>query len=248
MTSHRLKLKEGHAMPPHEPAYPEPGIYRDERLQFVYFRADPERVWDLVPEPFEPTSDGMCVAFTIHQPFGTSYGPTYESGVAEKVTVLGQTGFYISHLFLDNMNAIMAGRERWGAPKLYGRISLDYESNVLIGRTTREGLDVMTVTTKTHTACTDDDLPAPFMPWYFLKIIPRADGPGAAIKQVVSFVTPVPKVHVYLKGSGAVIFNDAAGTLLGGLRPIDTLGGFYLVYDEDEAYGTVLMDCLEKGG
>src|SRR5262245_28250411 len=99
-------------MPADQPFYPPlPAHYRGVRFHFVYFRADPAAVARLLPEPFKPADDGMCVACGLSVPFCSNYGPFHESFVEEKCTLHGQVGWYASHVFHDGPSGIAAGRE-----------------------------------------------------------------------------------------------------------------------------------------
>jgi acetoacetate decarboxylase len=137
----RLPADAGEAMPAHRPYYPPlPTYYREVRFQLVYFCADPAAIRPYLPEPLEPAEDGLCVAFGIDVPFSSSYGPFHEAGIQVKVNFRGQSGFFNTHLYLDNVPAICAGRERWGAPKEYAQVIMEQQHNLLVTRTIKDGV------------------------------------------------------------------------------------------------------------
>lgn len=245
MTFARLPAEAGYAMPPHRPYYPPlPTYYRDVRFQLVYFRADPARLRALLPEPLEPAADGLCVAFGIDVPFSSSYGPFHEAGIQIKVTFGERTGFFNSHLYLDNVMAICSGRERWGAPKEYAQVQIEQHNNLLVTRTRKEGVNIMTITSDLGEPTTPDAL-IPMFPSYRLKLIPRADGPGAAIKQLVTAAPQNVTTHLLYQGSGTVSFDASANSDLRLFGPVEETMAFYQIASYTETYGEVVYDYLK---
>ena len=245
MTFTRLANNAGDVMPALRPYYPPlPTYYRDVRFLLVYFQADPIRLRALLPEPLEPAADGLCVAFGIDIPFSSSYGPFHESGLQIKVNFRDQTGFYNSHLYLDNIPAICSGRERWGAPKEYAQVTFEQHNNLLLSRTIKDGVSVMTITAELG-APTRPEAMTPMFPSYRLKLIPRADGPGAAIKQIVMAAPQDVTTHLLYQGSGTVTFDATANSDLRPFGPLAEVTAFYQVASYTETYGEIVYDYLK---
>ena len=233
-------------MPAHRPYYPPlPTYYRDVRFQLVYFRAEPHRLRAFLPEPLEPAADGLCVAFGIDVPFSSSYGPFHEAGIQVKVNFRGQSGFFNTHLYLDNVPAICSGRERWGAPKEYAQVPIEQHNNLLVTRTLKDGVNIMTITSDLGTPTTPDAL-IPMFPSYRLKLIPRADGPGAAIKQLVTAAPQEVTTHLLYQGSGTVSFGASANSDLRAFGPLEEVAAFYQVASYVETYGEIVYDYLKE--
>jgi acetoacetate decarboxylase len=246
MTYHRLAADAGYAMPAQRPYYPPlPTYYRDVRFQLVYFRADPARLRALLPEPLEPAEDGLCVAFGIDVPFSSSYGPFHEAGIQIKVTFRGESAFFNSHLYLDNVPAICSGRERWGAPKEYAEVQVEQHSNLIVTRTVKDGVPIMTITSELGEPAEPDEMIDMF-PSYRLKLIPRADGPGAAIKQIVAASPQDVTSHLLYRGSGTVHFGASAKSDLRPFGPLEEVAAFYQVASYTESYGEVVYDYLQE--
>lgn len=246
MTFARLKPGEGYTMPAHRPYYPPlPTYYRDVRFQLVYFRADPAHLRPLLPEPLEPAEDGLCVAFGIDVPFSSSYGPFHEAGIQIKVTFREETAFFNSHLYLDNVPAICSGRERWGAPKEYAEVQFEQRHNLLVSRTIKDGVTIMTITSEQGAPAQPEEL-IPMFPSYRLKIIPRADGPGPAIKQIVEAAPEEVTTHLLYRGSGTVAFAASANSDLRPFGPLEEIAAFYQVASYTETYGRVVYDYLQE--
>ncbi|MBV7339813.1 acetoacetate decarboxylase family protein [Chloroflexi bacterium TSY] len=244
MSIRRLGIEEGYAMPAHRPYYPPlPTYYRDVRFQLVYFRAEPDRLRNFLPEPLEPADDGLCVAFGIDVPFSSSYGPFHESGIQIKCAFHDQSAFFNSHLYLDNVPAICSGRERWGAPKEYADVSFEQQNNLLVSRTIKDGVNIMTLTSEIGAPVEPDAL-IPMFPSYRLKLIPRADGPGSAVKQLVEASPQDVTTHLLYSGSGTVAFAATANSDLRPFGPVEEVAAFYQISSYTESYGRVVYDYL----
>jgi len=242
MSQRPLGLTDGYSMPVHRPYYPPlPTHYRDARFQLLYFRADPDRIAPLIPEPFTPSPDGLCVAFTIDVPFTSDYGPFCESGVMERVLFRSEPGFYPSHVWLNNVRAIVSGRERWGTPKMYADVQLEENGNVLSGTTTADGLPLMRMRTQIGKPASATDM-VPMFPGYRLKVIPRADGPGFALKQVITIGPTAATTEFIFKGEGTIAFDPAADWDVAALAPVEILDAFYLVSSYEESYGEIVFE------
>lgn len=242
----RLGAEEGYAMPAHRPTYPPlPTYYRNVRFQLIYFHAEPDRLRVFVPEPLEPSREGLCVAFGIDVPFSSSYGPFHESGIQIKVTFEGQSAFFNSHLYLDNVPAICSGRERWGAPKEYADVCFEQHNNLLVSRTIKEGVNIMTLTSEIGAPVEPEAL-IPMFPSYRLKLIPRADGPGAVVKQLVEASPQEATTHLLYRGSGTAAFAATTNSDLRSFEPVEEIAAFFQVASYTESYGQVVYDYLSN--
>ena len=242
----RLKHDEGWNVPADRPFYPPlPARYRNVRFQFVFFRADPAAVGRLLPEPLEPADDGACMASGLTVPFCSNYGPFDEAFVVLKCAFRGQPGWYCSHVLHNGPCGIAAGREIYGTPKIYAGLEVKQAGRAMTTVGKLADLPVMTVASTMESACAADDLP-PLTPAWRLKIIPRADGPGPAIKQLID-CTPAMRdmrVHVILRGTGTVRFDPNPLCDLTGLAPREYLDAFYMEADYTETYAAIAYDYL----
>lgn len=241
----RLPVDEGEVMPAHRPYYPSPtGHYRDVEFQLIYFRTDPAIVREHLPEPLEADPEGLAVAFSIKVPFCSAYGPFHEAGLSVRCSFRGESAFFNSHLYLDNVAAICAGREIWGAPKEYAEVDIEMHRNMVYSQTIKEGIPIMTLTSDVSRPATEEEM-IPMFPSYRLKLIPRADGPGPAIKQIVN-ASPEDTVTTKLyKGNGMIDFGRSANSDLSVFEPQEIIGAFYQVSSYSEVYGEIVYDYLK---
>ncbi len=238
-----LARDEGDVLPAHRPSYPSiPTFYRGIETQFVEINVDPEVARAHLPAPLEVDPEGGAVVCSLKIGL-SSYGPFNEAGLYLRCFYNGQPGVYNSHLFLDNVTAICAGRERWGVAKEFATISFQDHENVRVCEVVKEGALLMRISTTWDVIATEEELPN-LAPNYNLKLIPKADGPGAAIKQLVRYESEPVGKSVQYSGRGMVEFRSTAKTDFLPFTPFKVGAGFYHIGDLKELHGTVIIDYL----
>lgn len=243
-----LDRDEGWSIPADHPFYPPlPAYYRNVRAHYVFFRTDPAAVGRLLPEPLEPAADGMCVACGLAVPFSSNYGSFQEGFVQQKCSFRGQVGWYCSHVFHDGPSGIAAGREIYGTPKIYAGLEVEHVERTMRTLARMAGLPAMTVASTMLTPCRPDAMPS-LAPSWRLKIIPHADRPGSAIKQLIDGATAAGdvQVHVSFKGTGTVHFEPNPLCDLTALEPREYLEAFYLETSFREGYAKIDYDYLAE--
>ncbi|MBM4409459.1 MAG: hypothetical protein FJ038_12890 [Chloroflexi bacterium] len=241
-----LPHDEGWAIPFDAPMYPPlPAWYRGVQFHTVLFRADPNEVARLLPEPLEPDPEGWCEATGIRIPFSSAYGAFLEAAVSQKVTFRGQTGWYGSHVWHDGPRGIAAGREIYGTPKIFSELDVRIAEASMLSRASMAGVPVLTISSSMETAITAAELPS-FAPSWRLKIIPRADRPGPAIKQLIEGSVAAIDVEVLtaFRGRGTVHFEPSPFGDLTGLRPLEYGDAYYWEANYGEGFAAIAYDYL----
>ena len=242
----RLAMNEGEAMPAHRPYYPSlPAYYRGAEFQIIYFRADAAAIQQHLPEPLIADPAGLAAAFSLRVPFCSAYGPYCEVGLRLRCSFRGQMGFYSSHQYIDNVAALCAGRERWGGPKAFAGIAIERQGNLIRAQAVQNGIALMSLTSTAVVPAQAGEM-IPMTPSYRLKMIPRADGPGAAIKQIITYVAHAAQTDLLLKGDGMVEMGASAQDDLTPLNPIAMEGAFFQVVTLVEGYGVIAYDYLAE--
>ena len=245
----RLKHDEGWNIPADLPWYPPlPAYYRNVRFQIIFFRADPQAIARLLPEPLEPIAEGLCVAYGIDVPWCSSYGPFQESAIMEQCSFRGQAGFYCSHVFLNSQSSIAAGREIYGTPKVQARMQAEQHERITTMRTYIGGAPIISTGTTIEQPADPAELP-PVAPAWRLKLIPRADGPGPALKQLIDGA-PAGRdqvIHALFRARAALHFEPSATYDFTALRPREIVGAFYMESSYAEGYAEVVYDYLKAG-
>ena len=215
----RLKHDDGWNIPAGSPFYPSlPAVYRNVRFQFVFFHAAPTAVQDFLPEPLQAAEDGLCVASGLEVPHCENYGSFEESFIVMKCHFQDQTGFYCSHVFHNGPAGIAAGREIYGTPKVYAEMKVTHADRSMVTETSYGGAPVLRIASSVEAgsprdggagqdgdAAPHDAMPA-LTPAWRLKIIPRADGPGPALKQLIDCTKTARdvEVHAFAQGKGTI--------------------------------------------
>ncbi len=133
-------------MPAFSPYYPmPPARYRNGRFQYVYFRADVSAVDRVLPECFEPSDDGFCVAIGLSIPWSANYGSFDESVLMVKCTYEGETGYFAPVVFLNSRGSIPAGREIYGTPKVFADMTVSMDERVMVTETHLAGTSVLSI-------------------------------------------------------------------------------------------------------
>jgi acetoacetate decarboxylase len=245
-----LKHKEGWNMPADYGFYPPlPAMYRNVKMQFVFFHTLPNNVIAFLPEPLKPSETGLCVAGGIDVPFCTHYGAFQESFILMQCRFEATTGFYCSHVFHNGPAGIAAGREIYGTPKVFADVRVRYPGRTMLTETIFNGASLFNIHSSLEEILTKDSMPS-LSPAWRLKILPRADGPGPAIKQLIdcSQVTRDLILHFQAKGQGRITLGESLGCDLTPLAPQSYGDAFYQECDYSEGYAKIVYDYLQRQG
>ena len=235
-------------MPAFSPYYPAPPArYRNARFQFVCFRADLSAIDRVLPSCFKPSQDGFCAAIGISVPWAANYGAFDESVLTVKCTYQGQVGFFSPVVFLNSRSSIPAGREIYGTPKVFADFKVGMDERVAFIDTRLAGASVLAIRSTLHREVSVQELPN-LTPSWRLKAIPRADGQGADVLQLIDCtkVTSDVSVHICRAGEGVVQFDPSPVYNLSDFIPREYYGAYYTEQDYTEGYGEVLYDFLHQ--
>ena len=237
-------------MPAFSPYYPmPPARYRNVQFQFVYFRADVAAVDRVLPDCFEPAEDGFCAAIGLTAPWTANYGAFQESILSVKCTYRGEVGYFAPVVFLNSRSSIPAGREIYGTPKVFADVQVGFDERVMHTDTLLAGTSALSIRSTMHREAKVEDMPD-MRPAWRLKVIPRADGQGPEVLQLIDAgnATSDITVHVCRQGDGVVQFNPVPTYDLSDFTPREYLGAYYLEMDYTENYATIIHNFLAEEG
>jgi len=241
-----LPYNEGWAIPFDSPHYPPlPAVYRNVQLQFVFFEADPAAVATFLPEPLVPDPEGLCVAIGLRVPFSTAYGAFNEAIVEQRCSLNGRVGWYCSHVWHDGPRGIAAGREIYGTPKIFSELEVRLVEGTMLTRASMAGVPVITISSTLDTQAEATDMPD-LTPAWRLKMIPRADRPEPAIKQLVDAgpATIDATTHAVFRGRGTVHLEPSPLSDVTALRPVRYREAWFLETSYSEGFGRIDLDYL----
>jgi acetoacetate decarboxylase len=243
-----IPMKEIANMPAYSPYYPmPPARYRNVRFHYVYFRADVAAVDRVLPACFEASEDGFCAAIGITIPWSANYGQFEESVLVVKCTYGGQVGYFAPVAFLNSRSSIPAGREIYGTPKVFADIEVGMDERVMVTDTRLAGASLMSLRSTMQREANVDEMPQ-LSPSWRLKVIPRADGKGADVMQIIDVTKTSSEVteHVCRAGEGVVQFEPSPIYDLSDFAPRETYGAFYVEMDYTEGYAEIVHDFLRQ--
>ena len=244
-----IPLAEIANMPAFSPYYPmPPAHYRNVRLQYVFFRADVLAVERVLPACFEASEDGFCAAMGLAVPWAANYGKFEESVLSVKCTYQGQVGYFSPVVFLNSRSSIPAGREIYGTPKVYAEMEVGMDERVMYTETRLAGVSVLSIRSTMQRTATMEEMPE-LVPSWRLKVIPRADGKGVDVMQLIdgANVSSDVTVHVCRAGDGVVQFNPSPIYDLSDFTPREYYEAYYVEMDQTEGYAEIVHDFLQQG-
>ena len=224
---------------------PPPAHYRNVTLQLVPFRAAPEAVQGFLPEPLTADPEGACMAAGIDVGFCTSYGSFQEAFLMLGCRFAETDGWFCSHVVHNGPAGIAAGREIYGTPKVFGQVTVRRHGRTMVTEARLDGVRVMRVASTADQVVPAETLPT-LAPSWRLKVIPRADGPGPALKQLIDCGGTMRDLAVGFsaRGRGTVALEAAPECDLTALAPSSCGAAGYLECGYTEGYAAIAHDYL----
>jgi acetoacetate decarboxylase len=240
----KLGHDEGWTLPPDTPFYPPlPARYRGVRFQLVWCVADPAAMDDYLPEPLSAHEDGAIVAGGLDIP-ESHYGTFQESFLMLHARWGAEEGYFCTHVFHNGPAGIAAGREIYGTPKLYADVAIRAAGDEMETVSRYRGTELLVIRTRTpEPLC--GEIPA-LAPAWRLKLIPRADSPRPALKQLIDCAGVVQDfvARERRQGEGELIL----GGDLAALKPRQALRAVTQVCDYQEGFARTVYDYLAGPG
>ena len=234
-------------MPAFSPYYPmPPARYRGVSMHSVFFKASLDAVNRILPDCFESSQDGLCSATGLTVPWSANYGQFQESYLTVKCSYKGKVGYFAPVAFLNSRSSIPAGREIYGTPKVYADIEVSMDERVMFTKTMIAGSCILGIRSTMNQSTYISDIPETKPSWR-LKVIPRVDGKGVDVMQLIdgSKVTNDVSIKVCRKGDGIVEFAPSPIYDLSDFKPIEYFGSYYVEMDFTEGYGEIVHDFLK---
>lgn len=244
-----LPHDEGWNIPWDAPLYPPlPAVYRNVKSHLLFFTAPPEAIARFLPAPLKPAPDGLCMAGGLDIPFCTNYGSFLEAYLQLKCVFGEQEGYFCSHVFHNGPTGIAAGREIYGTPKFYSELSVRYPERAMVTEARLTGTGVLQLNTLTTSIVAADSLPSCAPSWR-LKVIPRADRPGPAVKQLIDGSRAVRDyvVHFCARAKGTLSLAASPSLDLTPLQPVTYGDAYYIESSFSETYAEIVYDYLNDG-
>lgn len=217
---------------------------RDTEILTAVYRTDPEAAARMIPPELQSTGDLVLVhVYRMHD--ADWFGRYGESAIHLPVhhSASNTTGVFSPLLFVESDGAVAAGREIYGQPKKAADIALKPSGDLVVGRVTRNQIDILTVTTPyKQRPATLEDLHAhvPFATNINLKVIPAVDGSGSAVRELTAREFADVHVHEVWRGPGTIELRPNAQAPVHLLPVREVLEAFHWRVDFSLVDGRVL--------
>lgn len=229
---------------------PQPYKYENNELLFVEVTTEADTLRSLVPEPLIPNSENKLQVYignlTIVEPGRLNYG---EAGIVIPVTYFDKKqnhthhGNYFSVLYLDDVSAVVYGREIYGFTKVLADIEFIRTSEKVMGKVSIDGQTIIDI--KFDIEQKAEKIQQPTAPWvaYTYKRIPDANLKNDyVVRQIIS--TPITdfKIHELYFGNAELKLGSVDFNPLGDIPVLAVSNPFFKIDNNVIRAGEVLHD------
>lgn len=231
------------ATPHAAPLYP-PGPYRSvgcHRVR-IFATASASAMRRHLPAVFEPLGDTIELFFMATRD-ATPLPPYKAAGIVIPCRYGDIVGSHIVCEYVTTDVALAMAREVWGYPKKMAEIAFDEGEKGVRGHVQRDGIRLMEF-------AFEQGGPEPqrpqVMPRLQHKIIPRADGQGADVDQIVLNTVDDQQIHCQRPGTALVVLRDSPQDPWADFGPVVVTGAEFVVADFTVGYCRIIRDRLRS--
>ena len=147
---------------------------------------------------------------------------------------------------MNSRSSIPAGREIYGTPKVFADIDVGMDERVMYTDTFIAKSSVLSIRSTMDKKVAMSDIPE-LKPSWRLKVIPKVDGKGVDVMQIIdgSKVATDVSVRISRKGDGVVEFSPSPVYDLSDFKPVEYFDAYYFEMDFTEGYGEIIHDFLK---
>ncbi|MEM7466598.1 MAG: acetoacetate decarboxylase family protein [Pseudomonadota bacterium] len=240
----KKNANKAYSMPALSGLYPKPPYeYREVSQLLVAFNTDAATLKRLVPAPVTPNKDNLMFV-SVADFLCSGFGRYLETHVFTTATFKRRPVNFSIYLVLDNDVAIGAGREIWGFPKKFGRLTLDLVDDVVSSTVERGGRTIIDASMHLERLGTAEDI-AGTPEWIARRFIPNVSNDAPPdIDQLTSTVLTNIEIFDVYKGRGTLNFGDSPADRLSEIPIKEVTGGFYFENQFTLGDGEVVHDYL----
>ncbi len=224
-----------------------PFTYRGSQSLAMTVSTDPDAIKSLVPPPLKPFPEGvMSVVVGVQKlvvPLEMTYG---EAALSIPVKLEEEEGDYVPVLYLDNVTAILAGREIYGYAKIDADVKSVVEDDRARGEVSRDGVKIIEMELQLGPALAFAP-PVPARSFFNVKYIPAVDRKGEAdVWRLIRIQSGELKITRFRPAEGTVQLRSISSDPLGNLPVLQVLNACFMEVDSTLGFGTVAHDYLQQ--
>jgi acetoacetate decarboxylase len=240
-------MKFGYCMPSVSPYYvPPPYEYKDNNTITILFRSTADALQELLPSPLVPNPDSLAFVyvgeFHVVSPFELKYK---EAGLGIPVLFEEKPANFMVIIYLDQVGAIVTGREIWGWPKKDAEIIYSVKNGVYQASVIGDGLEII------HALVNASEQVKPIppgadIPALNLKIIPsvKKNQPPDVLQLTSANISSTTKT--LFRGEASLTFASSSNDKVGNIPVLGMISGEQSVVDMSLDCGDVLVDYLRE--
>jgi acetoacetate decarboxylase len=221
---------------------PLPYHYRGYRRLSAYCRADPARIRAALPAGLEAAGDVIEV-FVVAFPDAGPLGSYEEGGIIVPVHCGGTQGGHVLYMYVTSDEGLCVGREVLGYPKKLAEVRLEERGSTMRGEVVRRGTRLIRIEFAAEEIALEKP---PLWPRILVKRIPRADGEGYDVDQVVLSPGRDATITESRHGWARVALGGSTADPASELGVGEVLGAEFLVGDFVLDHGRVLEERVLK--
>ena len=231
---------------------PLPRFYKGYRKLSLFCKASTAALAKALPPELAVDGDLIEVFVMecpeVHDVSNPVMGPRryLEGGIVVQARYGDLRGGHVLYEFVTTDDSMAGGREVWGYPKKLGEVSMqESESGAIEATVSRLGRTLIDIRFKPDAAVKFDK---PVLhPRIQVKRIPRADGAGYDVHQIIRNELKNPNLRQSVRGTGAAYLGGSVHMdPLFELGVSEVIGGEFVVADFHLDYGSIHEDLLAK--
>ena len=246
-------------MPAAAPSYPK-GPYRFINREYlvITYETDPEAIRAALPEPLEAADKPLIAYEFLKMPDSYGFGDYSESGVVIPCKLNGEDVNFTCQMYLDDEPPTTGGREIWGFPKKIGKPKLEVVHDTLTGTLHYAGQLVAMGTMNykdenlihgkpEHLEMGDIDAIKTRLgkTQVNLKLIPKVDGKGFDVAQLIAYEMIDAEVKGAWGGHARLHLVPHVNAPVADFPVRKIIGGSHYIADITLPYGRVVHDYLK---
>ncbi|MEM7542142.1 MAG: acetoacetate decarboxylase family protein [Pseudomonadota bacterium] len=241
----RTTKPRAYSMPELSELYPRPPFhYREISQLIVEFETDAKTMRRLVPAPVTPNKENQ-ITVSIANFLCSGFGRYLEAHVFATGTFKRRPVNFSIYLILDNDVAIGAGREIWGFPKKFGRLTLDIKDDVVSSQVERGGRTIIDAAMHLQRLSSAEELGGT-PEWIARRYIPNVSNEAPPdIDQLTSTTLTDIEIFDVYAGRGTINFGDSPADRLCEIPVKSVSRGFYVESQFTLGDGEVVHDYLK---